>query len=110
MDAADGGRDEVKIEVSRNYMFYAAFENSVYPDYVTEKVYHGLIAGSVPIYIGARNVLAFVPDPNSIITVGSLGEVPAVVNEIKRLMNNRTTYEVSGKQSFARSFWCTIAW
>eukprot|EP01102_Stenamoeba_stenopodia_P000766 TRINITY_DN10718_c0_g1_i1.p1 TRINITY_DN10718_c0_g1~~TRINITY_DN10718_c0_g1_i1.p1 ORF type:complete len:549 (+),score=163.66 TRINITY_DN10718_c0_g1_i1:156-1802(+) len=57
-----------KLDVIKNYKFYLAFENSNTPDYVTEKVYHGLRAGTVPIYMGAPNVDTFVP-PNSIIKV-----------------------------------------
>ena len=49
-------------------MFTAAFEDSMAVDYVTEKVYDALHAGSVPLYLGAPNILEFVP-PNSVINV-----------------------------------------
>jgi hypothetical protein len=39
---------EGKIETVARYKFYLAWENSNTPDYVTEKVYHALEAGSVP--------------------------------------------------------------
>ncbi|GAQ85141.1 fucosyltransferase [Klebsormidium nitens] len=83
----------IKYALARKHMFYAAFENSIYEDYVTEKMFDALVAGSVPIYIGAPNVMDFVPDRNAIIQLRSMDEVPAVVDEIKRLMRNRTAYE-----------------
>ena len=44
-----------------NYRFTIAFENSIATDYVTEKFFQPLIAGSVPIYRGAPNVRDFAP-------------------------------------------------
>ena len=35
---------------------YMVAENSIDNDYVSEKVYDGLVAGAVPIYLGAPNV------------------------------------------------------
>eukprot|EP00960_Hanusia_phi_P059267 764116-Hanusia_phi.AAC.5 len=42
-------------------------ENSFVDDYVTEKFYQALIAGSVPVYLGAPNIHEFAPSPNSFI-------------------------------------------
>lgn len=38
----------------RRYKFTIAFENQSYPGYVTEKIADALMAGTVPIYWGAR--------------------------------------------------------
>lgn len=48
-------------------------ENSVSPDYVTEKLWDGLIAGCVPVYLGAPSALSMIPDRNSIIIYDPLG-------------------------------------
>ena len=37
-----------KIDVLRPYKFYLAFDNTDSWDYVSEKFFHGLVAGSVP--------------------------------------------------------------
>ncbi len=56
-----------KIEVIGRHKFTLAFENSVAPDYVTEKFFDPLVAGSVPVYLGAPNVADFAPGPHSYI-------------------------------------------
>jgi len=56
----DRGRPS-KIETLRHYKFTLAFENALARDYVTEKFFDPLVAGSVPIYLGAPNVETFAP-------------------------------------------------
>jgi hypothetical protein len=58
--AADRGSSTLR-EVIRGYRFTLAFENSIATDYVTEKFFNPLIAGSVPVYLGAPNVADFAP-------------------------------------------------
>ncbi|CAN2213902.1 Glycosyl transferase family 10 [Candidatus Nanopelagicaceae bacterium] len=41
-----------KIEVAPNYRFSIAFENDLYPGYVTEKLVESYLSGNVPIYRG----------------------------------------------------------
>lgn len=64
----DLGRS-TKLEVYSKYKFVIAFENAIYPDYVTEKLYHPLLAGAVPIYLGAPNIENFVPGDNCFVDV-----------------------------------------
>jgi hypothetical protein len=45
-----------------HYKFYLAAENSREPDYVTEKLWQGLRAGAVPVYLGAPNVRLYLPE------------------------------------------------
>jgi hypothetical protein len=40
------------INYQRQFKFTIAFENSAYPGYTTEKIYHPMIANSIPIYWG----------------------------------------------------------
>lgn len=42
-------------------------ENSVRQDYVTEKIWDGLLAGCIPVYLGSSSVRDMLPDPNSFI-------------------------------------------
>jgi hypothetical protein len=64
----DRGR-ETKLEVIAGYKFTLAFENSISPDYVTEKFFDPLRAGSVPVYLGAPNVDDFAPGDRCYIRV-----------------------------------------
>jgi hypothetical protein len=50
-----------KLETIARYKFTLAFENSISQDYVTEKFFEPLIAGSVPVYRGAPNIKDFAP-------------------------------------------------
>ena len=66
LDVPDRGR-ETKLRLMASYKFCIGFENSIAPDYVTEKFFDPLRAGSVPVYRGAPNVEVFAPGPNAFI-------------------------------------------
>jgi len=67
----DDGR-ATKMRVIGRYAFCLAFENSIAPDYVTEKLFQPLLAGTVPVYLGAPNAHEFAP-PHSFIRAGDYG-------------------------------------
>lgn len=67
-NTVDLGRS-TKLEVYSKYKFVIAFENAIYPDYVTEKLYHPLLVGAVPIYLGAPNIGNLVPGDNCFVDV-----------------------------------------
>ena len=83
-----------KLSVLSRYMVYLAAENSVEQDYVSEKVYDGLIAGAVPIYLGAPNVGEFVPK-GSVITISAnftSDDVARVAEIIQKIFTNKQDY------------------
>lgn len=45
-----------KREVLQHYSFSICFENAEAPGYITEKIFDSMIAGCVPVYLGAPNV------------------------------------------------------
>lgn len=52
-----------KIDIGLNYRFQICFENSsLQAGYVSEKLFHALFSGSVPVYLGAPNISDLVPD------------------------------------------------
>lgn len=58
-----------KLEAIANYRFTLAFENACSTDYVTEKFFDPLVAGSVPVYLGAPNVEDFAPGDHCFVNV-----------------------------------------
>lgn len=68
-------------------------ENSVTRDYVTEKVYDGLVAGCVPVYLGAPNIGDYIPDSNAIVDYAKLGSPEALKQELERLASDQEAYE-----------------
>ena len=60
---------EAKLNMYRAYKFVIAFEDTAETDYVTEKFFDPLAAGSVPVYWGAPNIDCFAPGDNCFVDV-----------------------------------------
>lgn len=82
-----------KQDLLRKYKFYLAFENSIEKDYVTEKYFQALVAGAVPVVIGAPNIEHFIPDKNAIIYIQSLEDTEAAAKEMKILLADDQKYQ-----------------
>jgi len=87
----DEGRATKLLTIAR-YRFTLAFENSIAPDYVTEKFYDPLIAGSVPIVLGAPNVADFAPAPGSYLDVADFTGPAALAQRIRELCDDEAAY------------------
>ncbi|KAF3435405.1 hypothetical protein FNV43_RR22494 [Rhamnella rubrinervis] len=85
------GRVE-KVEALKQYKFSLAFENSNEEDYVTEKYFQSLVAGSVPVVIGAPNIQDFAPAPGSLLHIKELSDVDSVAKRMKYLAENPEAY------------------
>jgi len=91
-----------KLEVLKKYKFTFAFENSEHKDYVTEKLYHPFMVGSIPVYKGAPNVRDFLPGPHSAILANEfsgpkeLAEFLVRVGKDQRLYNEYFEYQRFG--------------
>lgn len=86
-----GGPVPDKLEFCRKYKFNIAFENSVSPGYVTEKVMQPLTWFSMPIYYGDP----FVEDEfsaQSMVRVRDADDVDRAIEEIIRLDKNDDEY------------------
>ncbi|CAI5947548.1 unnamed protein product [Closterium sp. NIES-65] len=94
-------RQEVAHCVKSHYKFDLAIENTRAPNYVTEKFYSALEAGTVPVYFGAPDIASFAP-PESFIDGRQFASHQALVDHINRLHSdpgNRTVAasEADGK-------------
>jgi hypothetical protein len=50
-----------KVHVLGDYRFSLCFENTEFAGYVTEKIFDCLVAGNIPVYLGAPDIGAYVP-------------------------------------------------
>lgn len=89
------GRAVDKVDTLKRYKFSLAFENSNEEDYVTEKFFQSLVAGAVPVFVGAPNIMDFAPSPSSVLHIKSLNDVPAVAKTMKHLADNPIAYNQS---------------
>ena len=84
---------ETKIDIISRYKFTLAFENAISRDYVTEKFYEPLIAGSVPVYLGAPNIEDFSPGENCFIDASKWDSAESLATYMLELSNNEQLYQ-----------------
>ena len=82
----DNGR-ESKINLYKQYKFVIAFENACATDYVTEKFFDPLIAGAVPIYLGAPNINEFAPGEHCFIHANDFKSPKELADYIEECYN-----------------------
>ena len=83
---------ETLLETISKYKFVIAFENSIAEDYVTEKFYNPLLAGTVPIYKGAPNVRDFIPGENCFLDVNLFSAPKELAEFIEECYKNDKLY------------------
>ncbi|KAI9620723.1 hypothetical protein H4Q26_013390 [Puccinia striiformis f. sp. tritici PST-130] len=86
---------EEKMRIIQRYKFTIAFENSNEEDYVTEKYYQALEAGSIPIHLGQtpEQFEKFKPSTNSTLNVADFKTVEALADRIKQIAHDRVSFE-----------------
>ena len=86
-----GGWDSI-MSILPRYKFYLAFENSITADYVTERVFHALASGVVPVYLGAPNVRNFMPHDDAVIDTADFSGPRELGNYLCHLDANDAAY------------------
>jgi alpha-1,3-fucosyltransferase 10 len=89
--ARDDGRT-TKLATIARYRFTLAFENSIARDYVTEKFYDPLVAGSVPVVLGAPNVREFAPALRCYIDAADFEDPAALAAHLVATARDETAY------------------
>ncbi|KAK4401655.1 Glycoprotein 3-alpha-L-fucosyltransferase A [Sesamum angolense] len=89
-----------KVETLKRYKFSLAFENSNEEDYVTEKFFQSLVAGAVPVVVGAPNIEEFAPNPGSILHIKEVKDVDSVAKTMKYLAENPGAYNETLRWKF----------
>ena len=88
----DTGR-AAKLDTIAGYKFTLAFENACAPDYVTEKFFDPLIAGSVPVYLGAPNVSEFAPSDRCYVDASRFETPKALAEYLRFLDEDEAAYQ-----------------
>jgi len=84
--------EKTKLEIIARYKFNLAFENAIEEDYVTEKFFEPLIAGTVPVYLGAPNVEEFAPGDCCYIDVRKFPDPRDLAEYLSFLAGNDAAY------------------
>lgn len=99
------------IRLLSKYQFYLAFENSQHTDYITEKLWNAVVAGAVPVVLGAtrRNYERFLP-PEAFIHVDDFQSPHALAQHLLMLHHNpnRLRYHLDWREGYSAvqpTFW-----
>ncbi|CAL4999314.1 unnamed protein product [Urochloa decumbens] len=84
-----------KVETLKRYKFSLAFENSNEEDYVTEKFFQSLVAGSIPVVVGAPNIQEFSPGEGAILHIKELDDAASVAKTMKHIASNPGAFNQS---------------
>lgn len=84
---------QTKIDTIAHYKFTIAFENAIFRDYVTEKFYDPLVAGSVPIYLGAPNIDDFAPGDKCFINASDWDSPKSLAEYILAVSEDEALYQ-----------------
>lgn len=55
------GEIKHKRDTLKNYKFCICYENSRFNGYITEKIFDAMVAGCIPVYLGAKNIKNYIP-------------------------------------------------
>jgi hypothetical protein len=88
----DDAHRSAKQGVIARYKFTLAFENSISRDYVTEKFFDPLLAGSVPVYLGAPNIEEFAPGDNCFVDASRFDSPRALAAHLLELAADESAY------------------
>lgn len=87
------------------YKFTLAFENAVCEDYITEKLWRPLLAGSVPVYLGSPSVQDWLPDSeHSAILVKNFDSPAQLAEHLTKLDLDSRQYERHLQHKLSESY------
>lgn len=87
----DRGHD-TKREVIGRYRFALGAENTFETDYVTEKFFQPLLAGTVPVYRGAPNVADYAPGEKCFIDANAFATPAELAEYLRHLAEDEAEY------------------
>jgi hypothetical protein len=94
--SAFGNIVEDKLVVSSEYRFSFAFENNLYPGYVTEKLLEGYLSKTVPLYWGMDSHLFF--NPKAFINLNDFTTLEEFLRAVRVLNSDEDLYAFTYEQ------------
>jgi hypothetical protein len=91
-----------KHDVLRQYRFSICYENAVFPGYITEKLFDCWFAGCVPVYLGAPDILRFVP-AGTFIDKRNFSDYAEVFRYLKNMPRSEYDGYLAAIESFVNS-------
>lgn len=82
---------DTAVQKYKPYRFVICMENSSKPGYVTEKIVNGMLAGCIPIYWGAPDVVKLF-NPEAIIRVTGAADMQKAIQQVLHLEQNPAEY------------------
>ena len=90
---SDNAQDSrTKLDLFGSYKFCFAFENTDQPGYASEKFFHALASGCLPVYMGAPDIDLYLPAPNAVIQANDFPDAASLGRYLQYLLKNTTAY------------------
>jgi hypothetical protein len=91
-----------KHELLNHYRFTIAYENTAYLGYVTEKVIDALVSSSIPVYMGAPDILEQLP-AEAFIDARTFGSPEAIADRMEQMTDSEAAAMMAAGTQFLRS-------
>lgn len=101
-DAAGEMEYATKKESLRHYKFVACIENDCFPGYVTEKIIDALVAGAIPLYLGAPDIEKFIPE-ETFIDLRNFTDLDQLGNYLESMQEDEALRFITAGQKFLNS-------
>jgi hypothetical protein len=93
---------EDKVSTISGYKFSFCVENIKYPGYITEKIIDSLVAGVIPVYLGAPDIEEFIPT-EIFIDARKYENIEELKNYLLEIKENQANRMIDLGQKFLRS-------
>lgn len=96
------GECKDKASLLRNYKFCLCLENAKFPGYVTEKIIEAIVAGVVPVYLGAPDIQDSIPAP-CFIDLRKFSDPKDLLNYLERMSEQEANKIIFSGRQFLQS-------
>jgi hypothetical protein len=93
---------ENKLETIRNYRYGLCIENAKFPGYVTEKIIDCLVAGVIPLYMGAPDIEKHIPT-SCFVDLRKYDKIEDLLSYLQSMSQEEAVNIITNGQEFLRS-------